>query len=489
MAWRSAPIREGCARSPRTRSARASTDAAEIAAGRRSCLLPLVLARLEWLGEEDDEAEVPASGDRPSVGLIDRRYALLEQLGAGATGVVHVAEDVWLGRRVAIKLLAHRDAADALPAEVLKTEARALARVRHENVVQVYAFGPHAGAFYIAMELVEGRDLESVLAEHAEAGERLELERTLAIVGAVARGLDAVHGRGLVHRDVKPGNVILEEGTDRPVLVDFGLVAASDPAIAGVKTIGGSPAYMAPEQARHDEAAIGPASDLYSLACTTFEMLTGRPVFDGADISDVILAHLRDPPPRVSSVRGSLAAFDPVLARALAKSPRDRQPSCAVFLEELEGAAAKITRRTSVPVAAPPPRHTLRVVLLEHHDGLRRQLLRVADRTLRATGDGVEIEHAASAAELGSACGREPPAIVIIDEDSVAPSPAVLRGLVEAAASLAGPPEILVLRSAFAAEPLSPGDRAVRELPKPVNAQVLASVLSRMATAVGSRRR
>jgi serine/threonine-protein kinase len=438
---------------------------------------------------DDDDAAVPASGDRPSVaGVIDGRYEILEPLAAGATGQVYVAEDVWLGRRVAIKLLAPADTSFAVPADVLKAEARALARVRHENVVQVYAFGPHAGSFYIAMELVAGRDLESVLVERSQSGKPLEVDRTIAIVGAIAHGLTAVHTCGLVHRDVKPANILLEHGTGRPVLVDFGLVATSDPTIAGVKTVGGSPAYMAPEQARHDEAAIGPASDLYSLACTAFEMLTGRPLFDRPDVPSTILAHLREPPPRISSLRSPLVAFDDVFARAFAKSPHDRQPSCIAFLQELEAAAARLARRFAMPVTVPPPRHSLRLVLLENHDGLRRQLVRIADRTLRQAGDAVEIEHAASAAELGAACLRDAPAIVILDEDSLPSTPGLLRGVVEAAAALAGPPEILVLRRSFDDGECSLEGLPVRELAKPLNAQVLASVLSRMAGAVTSRR-
>lgn len=428
----------------------------------------------------------PASGERPSSALVDGRYALGPQLGAGAMGVVYDAEDVWLGRRVAIKLLAAGAADDARHAEMLKTEARALARLRHENVVQVYAFGPHAGSFYIAMEHVAGRNLESILEEHAASGRRFELERTMAVLRAIANGLGAVHERGLVHRDVKPGNIILEEGTGRPVLVDFGLAATTDPRQPAERTVGGSPLYMAPEQAA--DRNVGPASDLYSLACTAFEMLTGRPPFDADDPTAVILAHFEKAPPSVSSIRGALAPFDGVLARALAKAPSDRQPTCAVFLAELEAAAANVARRGPLPVTLPPPRHTVRVVILESSEGLRRQLVRVADRTLRAAGDGVEIEHVLSAAELGVACSREPPGIVIIDEESIASSASLLRGLVEAAVTLPGPPRVLVLRRTLDDAPSPVVGLPVRELPKPLNAQVLASVLSKMAAALAARR-
>src|SRR5207253_1988947 len=132
---------------------------------RRSCSIASaqLSRRLEWLFEaDDDDSSMPMSGDRPRGGLVDGRYELVERLGAGAMGVVYRADDIWLGRRVAIKVIAPNRAAVPANAELLRQEARALAKVRHENVVQVYALGPHAGSFYIAMEHIAGPDLESI---------------------------------------------------------------------------------------------------------------------------------------------------------------------------------------------------------------------------------------------------------------------------------------------------------------------------------------
>lgn len=438
--------------------------------------------RLEWLFEDDDAA-TPTSGPRPRGGLVDGRYELLERLGAGAMGIVYLADDIWLGRRVAIKVLKPADEADPSRAELLRQEARALAKVRDENIVQVYALGPHGGSFYIAMEYVAGGSVESLIAR----GLRTDIGEAIAIIEAIGSGLGALHARGLVHRDVKPSNILLEEGTGRPVLVDFGLAAAlRERSIAG-----GTPAYVAPEQAMDDRAAIGPATDLYSLACTAFELLTGRTPFDAPDKMAMLLAHLRKEPPPVSSARSSLAPFDAAFRRALAKSPSDRQPSCPHFVAELRAAYDRMGRRAPMVTAPPPPQvatvRPLRVIVLEADDALRRQIVRIIDRTLRATGEDVEIEYVLSATELGAACMREPPQIVVIDEDTTnGVTEGLVRALGERVGEVDGAPEVLVLRRSLGSPPSEPS--SIVELAKPLNAQVLASVLSKIAARVVDRR-
>lgn len=446
--------------------------------------------RLEWLFEGDDDAATPLSGDRPRGALVDGRYELVERLGAGAMGVVYRADDVWLGRRVAVKVIAPGRAASDVDADLLKQEARALAKVRHENIVQVYALGPHAGSFYIAMEYVAGQDLEELIEQHVANGTRMDLPRALEIIGAIGLGLQALHERGLVHRDVKPSNIVLEGGTGRPVLVDFGLAAA----IRERAMSGGTPCYMAPEQATDDHAAVGPRTDLYALACTAYELFTGRLPFDG-DGTGVLLAHLRREPPRLSTTRASLAPFDAVFRRALAKSPDDRQRSCGAFVAELRAAAERIGKRSVTPLTLAPapdaPREKpLRVVVLEADDALRRQIVRVVDRTLRATGDDVEIEHVLSAAELGTACMREAPDLVVLDEETTNGATAgLVRALGERVGGDDGAPEVLVLRRSFGAPSSNRAVLRAVELPKPLNAHVLASVLSKMAARIVERRR
>ncbi len=172
--------------------------------------------------------------------VIDGRYRVLGRLGAGSMGVVYRADDVFLGRAVAIKVVDPEHDGDEATHERFLKEARALAQIRHDNVVQVYAFGPHGDSYYFAMEYIPGRNLDDVLEELNARRETMDITEAMPIVRQIARGLGAVHDRGLVHRDVKPGNIVIEEGTGRPVLVDFGL-ARSRSAGAKVSAIAGTP--------------------------------------------------------------------------------------------------------------------------------------------------------------------------------------------------------------------------------------------------------
>jgi eukaryotic-like serine/threonine-protein kinase len=358
--------------------------------------------------------------------------------------------------------------------ELLKKTARALAEVRHENVVQVHALGPHANSFYLAMRHVAGRSLASVMAEHAARSARLELPRALEIVRGIARGLSAVHARGLVHRDVSPRNVMIEQGTTRPVLVDFGLALTAEGHGCAPHAPHAPSVHLAPEQASGDEAAVSPRTDLYGLARTTYELLSGRPALG----------------PRISARRPALGCFDTVLARALAKSPGDRHASCDAFLEELEAAAHELLTRRKLGSASPAPPPALRVVILETDESLRRQVVRIVDRIFRRPGDAVEIEHVTSVAALGAACRHASPHIVLVDEDSTAGATAgLLRGIAEAVSALSSAPDVLLLRRSFDTAPWTLDGKPVREVPKPVNAQVLASVLNKMAMRMAERLR
>jgi serine/threonine-protein kinase len=198
--------------------------------------------------------------------MFDGRYAIERELGRGAMGVVHLARDVELDRLVALKVTsAALD--DETAINRFRREAKALASLRHDHVVQVYAAGRNEGRVYFAMEFVDGETLDEILIEHQAHGARIPLFRTLTLLRRIAAGLDAVHAAGLVHRDVKPSNIVVEAGTGRPVLVDFGVVLAlrldSDP------DSGGTPLYMAPEQI-HRLEPVTARTDQYALACTAF---------------------------------------------------------------------------------------------------------------------------------------------------------------------------------------------------------------------------
>jgi len=442
------------------------------------------------LPDGEEAAAEPESGVQPATdpSLIDGRYRIVDHLGVGGMGVVYRADDIWLGRAVAVKLLQPATQHDEEILDDFKKEARVLAQVRHDNVVQVYAFGPHRGSFYLAMEYVAGENLDTIIEAHAARGEPVPRERALSIIRQVAGGLAAIHARQIVHRDVKPGNIVIEAATGRPVLIDFGMArrrAVSDPKLS---SIGGTPHYMAPEQATDaDGTAVTARSDLYSLACTGFELLTGTPVFEGNDAMAVLSAHLRLPAPRISSRRPELAPLDPVFLRALAKSPNNRQRDCAELVEQLDKAARKIG--ATVPLSAPAGElaSRLRMVIWERDAAFLRQLVRVADATLRASGDVVEIECVSTAEELFEAVGRDAVDVLIIDDESAGgTTECVIAGLRSMAAT--AEVEVIVLNRDWSADPRRLIPLRACELPKPINQHVLRSVLAKSGARVAQRR-
>lgn len=405
---------------------------------------------------------------------IDGRYRLKERLGSGSMGVVLLAEDIWLGRLAAIKFVDPSMATDAAASRRFNEEARALAQIRHEHVVQVYTFGKHRGTPYFAMEYIAGVALDSIIEDHAKRGATVELPRALEIVRAIGRGLTAVHDRRLVHRDVKPGNVVIEVETNRPVLVDFGLARTNAGTNPRKTTTAGTPHYIAPEQAMDtDGTKTTAASDLYAFAASAFELFTGRPLFDGNDIFTIIRAHLHEAPPDISSVRPELAPFDRAFARALAKDPAERHESCAAFLSELDAGLREITsprsRRSSLRATKPD---ALRVFLLEGDDALARALTRTADRAL----GGPALERFTSASDLVSAFERSPADVVILDEESSASPPATVVNAIRRTGRGASVPILVLSRSYSGASALAM--LGARELPKPINMHVLASALA-----------
>jgi serine/threonine-protein kinase len=292
-------------------------------------------------------------GSRSLGAIVDGRYSLEKVIGSGAMGVVYLARDLNLDRPLALKLIARELAQDPQTIARFRREAQALATVKHQHVVQVYAYGPHDGAYFFAMEFIDGETLDHMMTSH---GSPLPLQTVTSILRAVASGLGAVHAKKLVHRDVKPGNIVVENGTGRPVLVDFGLAANVRPTDGRTSFVGGTPYYMAPEQIKAGEDnAIppGPAADQYALACMTFELLTGRPPFESANVTAILSGHLHRTPPLLSATHPDLAAIDEPLQRALAKRPEDRFESCEAFIAALEPAFGTVTSPIiEAPVAA-----------------------------------------------------------------------------------------------------------------------------------------
>lgn len=429
-------------------------------------------AKAAWEGDDVVPLREGESGDRYRDAVVDGRYRIVGRIGHGGMGVVFRAIDTVLDRAVALKVLGDGGEGQLTLARFRK-EARALAQIRHENVVKVYAFGEHLGGHYIAMEHVAGRDLQSLVDEHLARAENIPLDRALTILRGVAGGLDAIHASGLVHRDVKPSNILLEARTERPVLIDFGLARERIGSTAKLSCIGGTPSYMAPEQV--NDGRISARTDQYGLACTAFEILTGRPVFDRPNGLNVMLAHVHEVPPRISTVRPHLRSFDPVVARALSKRPEDRYDRCETFVDALTEAALASGRRA--------PRR-IRVMLLTSDEHTRMRVETVAQRALRSSGDRVQIERLDTALDLANAFGREAADVVLVDDASASgDTEALVEGLRHAPRGHEA--EVLVLNVVTSSPRLA--DLGARELPRPLHTHVLGLALARVGARLAER--
>ena len=283
-------------------------------------------------------------------------YLLEEQIGQGGMAVVFRARDERLGRTVAIKILAPALAGDRAFRERFIRESQAAAAMDDPHIIPVFEAGEQRGALFIAMRFVRGGDVRSLLSQ----GGPLSPEHATEIISQVASALDAAHGQGLVHRDVKPANMLLDAGTgtgrpDHVYLSDFG-VSKAQPAPGRLTATGqllGTLDYMSPEQI--SGGSVDARTDQYALACAAFELLTGAVPFEGYAGVAVISAQLNEPPPPLTSRRPDLsAAADAVMTRALAKAAADRYPSCGDFADALRGAFGLPPYRTRREATHPP---------------------------------------------------------------------------------------------------------------------------------------
>jgi serine/threonine-protein kinase len=276
-------------------------------------------------------------------------YRIDALIGGGGMGIVYRGTDLRIGRTVAIKLIAAERAADPIIRRRFEREARLMAALDHPNVLPVYAAGEQGGSLFLVMRHVDGTDLAAVLRAHG----RLAPARATRIVDQVAQALDAIHVAGLVHRDVKPANVLL--AGEQVYLGDFGLGRAVDGA-SGLTDSNewlGTADFCSPEQLRGERTDA--RSDVYALGCVLHTALTGVPPFHRATAEATMLAHLGDEPPAASATVGVSPSFDRVLRRALAKRPADRYAS-AGELGRAACAAASTARRA--PPRTPRARHS-----------------------------------------------------------------------------------------------------------------------------------
>ncbi|MEW2166797.1 serine/threonine-protein kinase [Streptomyces sp. NPDC007084] len=306
---------------------------------------------------------------RPSE-LVGRRiagYRIEREIGRGGMAVVYQAKDLRLDRTVALKLLAPELARNDTFRGRFTHESRVAAAIDHPHIVPVFEAGETDGVLYIAMRYVAGRDLRHLLDREGP----LSVTVAARIGLQVASALDAAHDHGLVHRDVKPGNILVAQGTDSDhpehvYLTDFGLTKKSL-SLTGFTSVGqfvGTLDYVAPEQI--SGKPVDGRCDVYSLGCVVYETMAGRPPFQRDDDMALLWAHQYDQPPALSSKRPGIPdAVDAVLAKALAKSPDDRYDSCLAFVSALRAAArgqatgpaawAPAETRGSAPAGPPGP--------------------------------------------------------------------------------------------------------------------------------------
>jgi serine/threonine protein kinase len=277
-------------------------------------------------------------------------YKIVEQVGRGGMATVFKAYQSALERMVAVKVLPEFLAEDPQFRERFRREAVAIAKLRHPNILAVYDHGEFDGQPYIVTEFVEGGTFA------AELGRPIGLLRATEVLEPIASALDYAHRRGVLHRDVKPSNILITKDGS-PVLGDFGLarMMATNERLTRLDTVVGTPEYMSPEQCAGTET--GPASDQYALGVVAYEALTGHPPYHAETPAAVMLAQIQAPLPPPHTVNAELAGtVESALMRALAKEPADRFPDCTDFVETLTGAntpaaVAAIPR----PMAAVPP--------------------------------------------------------------------------------------------------------------------------------------
>lgn len=340
---------------------------------------------------------------RPEPGVrIDGTYRITRVLGEGAMGIVVLARDERLERDVAIKLI-HPDyvASEDSHARFVD-EARTMARVRHENVVEIYAFGEHEGSPYFVMEYVPGTTVDAWRRDESS----LSIDEVIGILEQVCRGLTAIHRAGAVHRDLKPTNILVGPAF-RVAVADLGLAKVLDhPRRPDRDTVSGTPAYMAPEMVLGTVVPAGmhDRADVYSLGVVAFELLTHRLPFETEDAVEMMTRHARDAPPAPSELRADLpSAFDGVLLRAMDKDPARRTSSAEAFRRELLEARESASLGTS----------SLRILVADDDE----DFAALARETLEWAFPGAEIVVVRDGDEALRALDRHPASLAVLDLD------------------------------------------------------------------------
>lgn len=282
-------------------------------------------------------------------------YRLLSLLGHGGMARVYLGLDVRLRRYVAIKVidLPHRDDPDYI--RRFEREAQAVAQLEHPNIVRLYRYGEVGELLYMAMQYIEGADLGTVLATYSRDGELIPQQDAFSVVRDMCQALDYAHSRGVIHRDMKPSNIMLDKD-GRAILTDFGLALFAESETQG--EIFGTPQYTAPEQVM-SSAMVVPQSDLYSVGVILYEMFTGQVPFDDEDPMNLAVKHVNQTPRPLRELNPTIEpAVEEVVLKVLAKRPEDRYQTGAELVEALQQ-AMDVQRLAPVAIPPPPPRLTI----------------------------------------------------------------------------------------------------------------------------------
>ena len=279
--------------------------------------------------------------------VLSERYRIEERIAMGGMGSVYLATDERLNRRVALKVLKDELADDERFVERFRREARAAGALSHPNIAGVFDFGQHDERYYMVMELADGRDLARLLREEGP----LSPERATRIASQIAQALEHAHAAGVVHRDIKPPNVIIGEG-DRVKVTDFGIARAiGESTLTATGSVLGTAHYISPEQAGGGE--VGPAADIYALGIVLYEMLTGSLPFTGDSVLAVAMRHVSDEVPPPSELNPDVPeTLDAVVAKATAKEPVERFATAQEMADALGSALGSTAEVTPTAVAA-----------------------------------------------------------------------------------------------------------------------------------------
>jgi tRNA A-37 threonylcarbamoyl transferase component Bud32 len=296
----------------------------------------------------------------PFIGKTLGDYKLTSVLATGGMARIYVGKDINLGREAAVKVLTQEMIeSDSFLRERFLREARAVAVLDHPNIIPIFQYGEEEDFYFLVMKLVRGRDFADEIGDLQRQGERMTIKRMLHILSQTAAALDAAHEAGIIHRDVKPSNILLEEETDRAILTDFGLVLQQTEIDKTMGTAFGTPRYISPEQALASESVV-PQSDIYSLGVIVYEIVTGSQVFRADTAMQIALSHISEPPPAPTTINPDISkAVEREILKALEKEPENRHQTAMEFVEALAAAyGEELDMPTSVGTRSRPAKPT-----------------------------------------------------------------------------------------------------------------------------------